>query len=247
MCLQEYSAQIEAAVVRSNMLYENGVNTIKQALKSEKEAGDLLIEVKKSLPHGQFLNWIKNNCTISERHAQRLMKIASHWDEITAMITESKSDMRVGFESLPTLTAALAIARVAEAKANPDKYGTKPQLLKVASTSHDCYNEVVTVVEELHQGDVLVCQTKNGRQPFLRKELVSPDTEIEEIVAEIVEETTLDKSEELREALAIIVEHFPEDILQEMLKKALFIGQEHLPEGIRYKASKLLIGKKMFS
>ena len=39
-------------------------------------AGDLLIGAKKALDHGQWLPWLKDNCDLSERTANRYMNVA---------------------------------------------------------------------------------------------------------------------------------------------------------------------------
>ena len=47
-------------------------------------AGDLLIEAKKKLPHGQWLPWLTIHCEISERTAQVYMQLARKRTEIEA-------------------------------------------------------------------------------------------------------------------------------------------------------------------
>ncbi len=41
-------------------------------------AGLLLIEAKKQVPHGQWLSWLEENCTVAERTAQIYMRVAKH-------------------------------------------------------------------------------------------------------------------------------------------------------------------------
>lgn len=44
-------------------------------------AGRLLIEVKARLPHGEFLPWLKANCSdVNQRTAQRYVQVAKNWD-----------------------------------------------------------------------------------------------------------------------------------------------------------------------
>ncbi|WP_170834585.1 BRO family protein [Magnetospirillum fulvum] len=61
-CINEQQAQIEANA--RNMLF------------FAKVAGELLIEVKKQLPHGQFKAWIEVNTKVSYRQAAKYMQIA---------------------------------------------------------------------------------------------------------------------------------------------------------------------------
>jgi hypothetical protein len=47
-------------------------------------AGDLLIQAKLEIGHGQFGDWVAQNCKISDRTARRYMQIADHRDLIEA-------------------------------------------------------------------------------------------------------------------------------------------------------------------
>jgi hypothetical protein len=47
-------------------------------------AGELLIEAKDKVPHGQWLPWLRDNCAISERTAQLYMRLAKNRTEIEA-------------------------------------------------------------------------------------------------------------------------------------------------------------------
>lgn len=46
------------------------------AIEHAKEAGRLLLEVKASLPHGDFSKWVSQHLTVSHRQAQRYMAAA---------------------------------------------------------------------------------------------------------------------------------------------------------------------------
>jgi hypothetical protein len=47
-----------------------------KAVDYARRAGQLLLDVKASLPHGDFLPWLKENVEVSERQAQRYMRAA---------------------------------------------------------------------------------------------------------------------------------------------------------------------------
>jgi hypothetical protein len=51
---------------------------LKRGLQHAAAAGKLLIEAKAKLPHGQWLPWLRDHCSLSERKAQRYMAIAPH-------------------------------------------------------------------------------------------------------------------------------------------------------------------------
>ena len=62
-------------------------------------AGRELIDQKRSMAHGEFGKWCRDNLTFTERHAQRYMQLA-------------KTDTRVAFD--PDLGIKAAIEAVAE-------------------------------------------------------------------------------------------------------------------------------------
>jgi hypothetical protein len=45
-------------------------------------AGEMLIEAKTQVPHGQWLPWLRDNCTMSERTAQLYMRCAKSREDI---------------------------------------------------------------------------------------------------------------------------------------------------------------------
>jgi hypothetical protein len=56
----------------------------KDSLKHAIAAGELLVEAKEKLQHGQWLPWLREHCTISERTAQLYMRAAKHRGELEA-------------------------------------------------------------------------------------------------------------------------------------------------------------------
>jgi hypothetical protein len=67
------------------------------ALRSSAEhgmaAGDLLIEAKAKVPHGQWLPWLKDNCAMSERTAQIYMRLAKNREPIEEQIRNGSADL----------------------------------------------------------------------------------------------------------------------------------------------------------
>lgn len=51
-------------------------NAADKAIEHAKQAGVLLLEVKASLPHGEFTKWVDVHLTVSQRQAQRYMAAA---------------------------------------------------------------------------------------------------------------------------------------------------------------------------
>ncbi len=56
-------------------------------------AGELLIEAKEKVPHGQWLPWLKENCAISERTAQLYMRLAKNRANIEDQIRNDVADL----------------------------------------------------------------------------------------------------------------------------------------------------------
>jgi hypothetical protein len=65
------AAEIRSAVADAR-------KSARRALARAMDAGDRLIEAKKSLHHGDWLPWLRDHCSISERTASRYMKLAQH-------------------------------------------------------------------------------------------------------------------------------------------------------------------------
>jgi hypothetical protein len=49
---------------------------LKSGVRHAMAAGDLLLEARQQVPHGQWLAWIKENCELSERTAQLYIRLA---------------------------------------------------------------------------------------------------------------------------------------------------------------------------
>jgi hypothetical protein len=69
-----------AARIRS--YHEATVAALKASVQHAMNAGDLLIEAKAQLKHGQWLPWLDENCAMSQRTAQLYIKLAKHRDVI---------------------------------------------------------------------------------------------------------------------------------------------------------------------
>jgi hypothetical protein len=69
-------------------------------------AGDLLIEAKAQVPHGQWLPWLQDHVQISERTAQLYMRLAKN----RAEIEKAKSAMHVADLTLNQAAAVLTLS-----------------------------------------------------------------------------------------------------------------------------------------
>lgn len=57
-------------------------NSLTYSVERAFDAGNLLIEAKSQLKHGEWLPWLRDHVEISERTARRYMRVASHREQI---------------------------------------------------------------------------------------------------------------------------------------------------------------------
>jgi hypothetical protein len=78
---------------------------LKDSVRHAIEAGSLLLEAKEQVKHGQWLPWLREHCTISERTAQLYMRTAKNREEIEKQIRNGVADL-----SLNEAAAMLALS-----------------------------------------------------------------------------------------------------------------------------------------
>jgi len=66
---------------------------LKQSVKHAIAAGELLIEAKDQVPHGRWLPWLRDHCTISERTAQLYMRVAKNRADIEDQMRNDVADL----------------------------------------------------------------------------------------------------------------------------------------------------------
>jgi Protein of unknown function (DUF3102) len=70
--------------VRIRQEHEASAGAIERGAQHAMNAGDLLIEAKAQLKHGQRLPWLRDHCSMSERTAQLYMRMAKARPEVEA-------------------------------------------------------------------------------------------------------------------------------------------------------------------
>ena len=91
------ATQINEALAESNRLAES-------AVMEAARAGKLMIEAKKQVPHGQWSQWIQENCHMTDRNARRYMQLARELPKLG-------DNRRAEVMSLPIREAVQAIAQ----------------------------------------------------------------------------------------------------------------------------------------
>src|SRR5262249_46840075 len=71
-----------AARIRAE--HEQVVVALARGIKHAINAGELLLEAKAQIKHGQWLSWLSEHCAVSERTAQLYMRIAQRRAELEA-------------------------------------------------------------------------------------------------------------------------------------------------------------------
>ena len=84
------------------------------ALDHALHAGELLIEAKAAVPHGQFLVWIDENCAFSQRSAQAYMRLSRKLPEKAQRVAHLP--LRLALEAI----AEPAMHNVKDGKAHTD-------------------------------------------------------------------------------------------------------------------------------
>jgi Protein of unknown function (DUF3102) len=98
----EASNSLADLAARIRAEHAAAASALRRGAEHAMNAGDLLIEAKARLKHGQWLPWLAEHCSISERTAQLYMRLAKARPEIEAN-TQHVADL-----SLRAATAALA-------------------------------------------------------------------------------------------------------------------------------------------
>jgi hypothetical protein len=78
------SNSLVVLAARIRAAHEATSTALKSSVEHSIAAGELLIEAKEQVPHGQWLPWLRDRCAISERTAQLYMRLAKNRKEIEA-------------------------------------------------------------------------------------------------------------------------------------------------------------------
>lgn len=92
--------------------HEHAYGKAREALEHARRAGELLIEAKAVVEHGQWLPWLATNVPFSERTAQGYMRLASRWPELEAKsATVADLPLRAALKALAEPDEGASIAR----------------------------------------------------------------------------------------------------------------------------------------
>lgn len=83
--------------------HDAAATAMRESLRHARRAGELLIEVKDQLPHGEFGPWIDAHCGFGWRTANLYMRIAREWEKLVAENSQRIANLTLG-ETMDLLT-----------------------------------------------------------------------------------------------------------------------------------------------
>lgn len=97
LSVKQQRRDLAACAMAINRHHAAATRTANEAIQHAKEAGRLLLEVKATLPHGEFILWLRDNVSVSVRQAQRYMSasqgkstnleaLASKYDAVSHLV-----------------------------------------------------------------------------------------------------------------------------------------------------------------
>jgi hypothetical protein len=93
LCAQAGDNSLPDLAARIKAEHEAAAESLKDSVRHAIAAGELLIEAKARLQHGQWLPWLWDHCTISERTAQLYMRVAKNRAEIETQMRNGVADL----------------------------------------------------------------------------------------------------------------------------------------------------------
>jgi hypothetical protein len=100
----------------------------KTVVQNAMAAGFALIDAKRQKPHGGWLPWVKKECGLSERTAQRYMKLANGKSKLEQKLREDKS------VTMADLSLAEALRLIRDGDGGADETGDLGKYEKAQST-----------------------------------------------------------------------------------------------------------------
>src|SRR5690242_3025151 len=88
-----FDHELQDIAAHVNESHRQCEQSLKQGLEHALEAGRLLLEAKGRLEHGQWLPWLQANCDVSERLAQKYMRVAKELPKLDPENTPRVADL----------------------------------------------------------------------------------------------------------------------------------------------------------
>lgn len=105
------SGSLDVLAADINRYHAAAEQALRSGLENARQAGELLLEAKGKLPHGEWYPWLKRNCKFSARTAQAYMRVAKRWPELDSKCATSAD---LTFREATQLLCAPAVEGEAE-------------------------------------------------------------------------------------------------------------------------------------
>jgi Protein of unknown function (DUF3102) len=112
---QEPQATLDELAVRIRAEHQAAAEAARNGILHALQAGQLLREAQKQVPHGEWSHWLERNCEFNERTARRYVQLASLWDVKSVAATD--------LHDLPITTV---IKRLAPPLKRDNRHKTRP-------------------------------------------------------------------------------------------------------------------------
>jgi hypothetical protein len=130
---------------RINAEHEAAGGALKRSLQHAIAAGELLLEAKDQLKHGQWLPWLKEHCQISERTARLYMRVAKNKTEIGNV-----ADLTVrGAVALLASPLDSFAAKAADAEIETLDLAAAERASDEIAKRHNAYRDAANALEEI--------------------------------------------------------------------------------------------------
>lgn len=134
----------------ANAAHDKAADALRSAAQAARDAGTALIEAKGIVGHGGWADWLASNFKGGSRTAQRYMRVAKNWDDISAKTT-CVSDLSVN-EALRLLEGRDELERALVLQAEEKALGQEADFLRSAVETADKngLNVIIARCRELH-------------------------------------------------------------------------------------------------
>jgi Protein of unknown function (DUF3102) len=126
---------------RIRVEHEATAVSLKQSVEHAIAAGELLLEAKGQLAHGEWLPWLAESCTISERTAQLYMRVAKNRTVIESQIRNDVADLTLN-EAVALLALTSNVRQLLDFAKHVEDMHDPEQLIQL------CIDEGIGVIRD---------------------------------------------------------------------------------------------------
>jgi hypothetical protein len=170
------ATDLAALAEQINVLHKSVGVMMRKSLTAARKCGELLIQAKSQVPHGQWLPWLESNFSATRKIAAAYMRIADRWDEIEGDVTEGYICGTTEAISLLTSPRQSDDVRASDEPHNGDDHDAiidvegAATVTNIAAEDHE--SDATVAVEEHESGaadddDVTNSSSSDGRRTAL--------------------------------------------------------------------------------